>query len=92
MKRLAVAAIVAAILIPSLAGCTVRSSGEIPQEGTSGTSSEENAPAREIQPYESASFVQELPDGSSVLCVWIVVSSGGGLSCDWANKTTNLER
>jgi len=35
----------------------------------------------------------ELSDGTSVLCIW-EQSTGydaGGLSCDWANKTTPSE-
>lgn len=29
-------------------------------------------------------FLQELPDGSEVLCIWAKTGRGAGLSCDWA--------
>jgi len=34
-------------------------------------------------PYVHYTFQQQLPDGGSVLCVWVKSGYGGGLSCDW---------
>lgn len=36
------------------------------------------------QPVSSDTFVQTLPDGKTVLCVWAQADfRSGGLSCDW---------
>lgn len=51
----------------ALAGCGI-------QEGSESSSH---------YPVSHYTFVQELPDGDSVLCVWAKDGYGGGLSCDW---------
>lgn len=36
-------------------------------------------------PADHYTFVQELPNGGTVLCVWANTTTGhaGGISCDW---------
>lgn len=59
----------------------------------SGSSVEEKsgpeAPAREISPPGTSVFIQELPDGREVLCVWAIGPNSGGLSCDWEHVKGN---
>lgn len=84
-KHLAVAAAAAAFLALALTGCA---SGA----GNGGSTDPELNDQR--TPSVHYSFVQELPDGRKVLCVWAKSGYGGGLSCDWesiAPKNTEKE-
>lgn len=53
----------------------------------SGSSVEEESgpetPSHEISAPGTSVFMQQLPDGREVLCVWAKSGRGGGLSCDW---------
>lgn len=44
---------------------------------------QEGAETSEYYPTTHYTFEQELPDGTSVLCIWAKSGYGGGLSCDW---------
>lgn len=67
-----------AVLLGTLlvTGCGV----ETPQDGNQGNS----VPRDNNDPISSDTFVQTLPDGKTVLCVWAQADfRSGGLSCDW---------
>lgn len=84
MKRFALAVATATILGLGLTGCAAPlevSDSEVPSESPSET------------PREHYSFEQELPDGTTVLCIWASAGyeEGTGLSCDWESRA-KLER
>ena len=42
-----------------------------------------STPSHEATTPDTNVFIQNLPDGRQVLCVWAKRGNGGGLSCDW---------
>lgn len=79
MKRIPRAAALTAVLALMLTGCA------------SSSVSEDSGTQNERAPRDHYSFVEKLPDGSEVLCIWAKSGSGAGLSCDWANRTEATE-
>lgn len=59
--------LVVAVAVLLLSGCN----GPTPNE------------AGELTPHTHGAFIQELPDGRAVICVWTKSGYSGGMSCDW---------
>ena len=67
MKKFALLATAAVALTLGIAGCSTQYTDDSGQR----------------VPRVHYTFVQDLPDGRSVLCIWAVSGRGGGLDCDW---------
>ncbi len=61
----------AALAVITLAGCA-------------GTSDAESVDAK---PQRRAAWVQPLPDGGEVVCIFAKSGYAGGVTCDWDNAT-----
>lgn len=73
----------AAILLSiGLAGCGAGYDSTQPNETVETDQTAGNPGGEADAPYTDV-FVQKLPDGREVLCVWAVGYKSGGLSCDW---------
>lgn len=46
-----------------------------------------DAESVDAKPRQRAAWVQPLPDGGEVMCVFAKSSYAGGVTCDWDNAT-----
>lgn len=82
MKRSLAILGTAIVFSVGLVGCSGGYDSSQPAE-TVETEQTAGTPGGEADSPYTDVFVQELPDGREVLCVWAVGYKSGGLSCDW---------